>query len=227
MTEQQHFTGPEIQAYLDAGTGDRERLAMDAHLSACVSCQAEVAEWRSLFTELSAVPQFDPSIGFADRVLAGLQTAHAAAGAGAAAGAALPWHTRATRLAARVIPRSTRGWALAAAFLALPLISAAAFVAWLTSHAYVTPSTLIAFAADRSAHALEGLGSGAVAWAMKTDAVAWAVRLSGELVHRVGMSGIGTLLACIAIAITISSWVLYNNLFRSPSREVSHVSFSF
>ncbi len=218
MSELKHLSVDELQAFVEGGLVEGDRVVIESHLVACSRCTAEVGEWRSLFATLSSMPLFDPATGFAERVIAGLHTSHATA---------LSWHARAGQLAARISPKTTRGWALAAAFLALPLVSGGLFLTWLMSHAYVTPRTLLAFATDRGAHALQGLGSGTLSWLLKTDAAAWAVNMSGEVVHQVGLSGVGALLAGVAIATTLSIWVLYKNLFRSPPREASYVSFSF
>jgi hypothetical protein len=219
MTRLQHLQGDELQTFVEGGVPEGDRAMIESHLVACLRCRSEAEEWRSLFTALSSMPQFDPMIGFADRVLAGLHSSHATS--------ASPWYVRAGQLAGRIAPRTTKGWALAAAFLALPVVSGGLFLAWLMSHAYVTPRTLLAFGTDRGAHALEGLGSGAISWLLKTDVIAWTVNMSGQVVHQVGMSGVGALLAGAAFATCISIWVLYRNLFRSPSREASYVSFSF
>ncbi len=216
MSETQHISGDELQTFVEGGHPEGDRVVMESHLVACLRCQSEVEEWRSLFMALSGMPQFDPSSGFADRVIAGLHASHATA--------SLPWYVRAGQRAGRVAPKTTKGWALAAAFLALPVVSGGLFLTWLLSHAYVTPTTLLAFASDRGARALQGLGSGTISWAMKTDAAAWLVNTSGNLVHLFGLSGVGALLAGVAAGTTLSIWVLYKNLFRSPSREASYVS---
>ena len=74
---------------------------------------------------------------------------------------------------------------------------------------------------------LQSLGEGTISWALNTEAAAWAVKMSSQLVHQVGMSGVGALVATLAIATSLSIWVLYKNLFRSPSREANYVSYSF
>jgi hypothetical protein len=219
MSELQHLSGDQLQTFVEGGLPDGDRVVIESHLVACLRCQSEAEEWRSVFASLSALPQFDPSLGFADRVIAGLKWAHATA--------ALPWHVRAGQAIARVSPKTTRGWALAAAFLALPVVSVGLFMAWLMSHAYVTPRTLWAFTSDRGANALQSLGSGTIAWLMKTDVAAWTFSNGAALVQQVGMPGIGLLVATIAAATTLSIWVLYKNLFRSPSREANYVSYSF
>lgn len=219
MRESQHLDAEELQTFVEGRTPEGERAGVESHLSVCLPCQGEAEEWRSLFSALSSLPQFEPASGFADRVLAGMKQAHATA--------VLPWYVRGSRFVGRVAPKTTRGWALAAAFLALPLISGGLFVSWLISKAYVTPRTLWAFATDRGAHALQSLGEGTITWALNTEAASWAVKMSSQLVHQVGMSGVGALVAAMAIATSLSIWVLYKYLFRSTTREASYVSFSF
>jgi hypothetical protein len=130
-------------------------------------------------------------------------------------------------MVARALPKTTRGWALTTAFLAMPLVAGGAVLAWLLSHPFITPRTLWAFATDRGANALESLGSGAISWVRKTDAAAWVVRSTGALVHQIGLPGLGALLAVAAIATTLSIYVLYKNLFRTSARETNHVFYSF
>jgi anti-sigma factor RsiW len=219
MSELKHLSAEELQTFVEGGVPEGDRVVIESHLVACLRCQSEAEEWRTLFTALSGMAQFEPSAGFADRVLVGLHSSHATS--------VVPWYSRVTAAVVRVAPKTTRGWALAAAFLALPLVSAGLFLSWLLSKPYVTPHTLWAFTVDRSSHALQSLGSGTITWAMKTDVVAYSVKLAAQLVHQVGMSGVGALAAAVAFATTVSIWVLYNNLFRSPSRETSYVSYSF
>ena len=219
MSELQHLSGDQLQTFVEGGLPDGDRVVIESHLVACLRCQSEVEEWRSVFASLSVLPQFEPSQGFADRVIAGLQWAHATA--------SLPWHVRAGQAVVRVSPKTTRGWALAAAFLALPVVSIGLFMTWLMSHAYVTPRTLWAFTSDRGANALQSLGRGTIAWVMKTDVAAWTVTNGATLVQQVGVPGIGMMVATVAAATTLSIWILYKNLFRSPSREANYVSYSF
>lgn len=219
MKDSQHPNAEALQTFVEGRLPEGERAVVESHLAGCLPCQGEAHEWRSLFTALSSLPQFEPATGFADRVLAGMKQAHAAA--------VVPWYIRGTRYVSQAAPKTTRGWALAAAFLALPLVSGGIFVSWLISKAYVTPRTLWAFATDRGAHALQSLGEGTISWALNTQAAAWAVKMSSQLVHQVGMSGVGALIATLAIATSLSIWVLYKNLFRSTTREASYVSYSF
>ena len=219
MRDSLHPNAEALQTFAEGRLAEGERAVIESHVTGCQACQGEAEEWRSLFMALSALPQFEPTTGFADRVLAGMKEARAAT--------IVPWYARGSRFVRQAAPKTTRGWALAAAFLALPLVSGGLFISWLISKSYVTPQTLWAFTTDRGAHALQSLGEGTISWALNTQAAAWAVKMSSQLVHQVGMSGVGALVAALAIATTLSIWVLYKNLFRSTSPEASYVSFSF
>src|SRR4051812_13070902 len=217
MTELRHPGTEELQTFAEGRAGEGSPIA--SHVLSCVRCQTEAEEWRTLFQSLSVLPQFDPREGFPDRVMAGLKALPVRVKVGV--------HVRVLDMVARALPKTTRGWAIATAFLATPLIAGGAVLAWLLSHPFITPGTLWAFSTDRGANALESLGSGAISWAMKTDAAAWLVRNSGALVHQVGLPGVGALLACAAFATTLSIYVLYKNLFRTSARETNHVLYSF
>lgn len=219
MSEQQHMSAETLQTFAEGLLPDGDRAVVESHLAACTRCQSEAETWRTLFAALSALPHFELTAGFQDRVIAGLHSSHATS--------IVPWLSRAGQMVVRVAPKTTRGWAVAAAFLALPVVSGGILIAWLLSSPYVTAATLWSFATDRGAHALQSLGSGTISWAIKTDAAAFLVRSSGQLFHQVGMSGVGALAAGGALVTTLSAWVLYRNLFRSPSRETNYVSFSF
>ena len=102
-----HPSTERLNAFVEAGLGTPEQARVEAHLAGCPRCRDEVAELRSVFTALSEVPRFAPSLGFADRVMADVRVRQPAV-AGAAA-----WAGRLERL----VPQSTRGWAAAAAIL--------------------------------------------------------------------------------------------------------------
>ena len=223
MREYTHLEADELQTFAEGRLPEGERPAVESHLTNCASCQAEVQEWRQLFESLSVLPQYEPSAGFADRVMAGVREAHATA--------LVPWYVRsgqrASAFVVRVTPRTTRGWAFASALFALPVIASAMLMSWLMSKAYATPGALLTFGADKSAHALESLGRSTIQWALQTKLVGAIVELGGVFVQQAGLSGVGALIAVVAMAICLSIWVLYNNLFRSPTPESSYVSYSF
>lgn len=208
-----------LQGYAETALPEGERVVVESHLQACARCSAEVEEWRSLFLALAALPPLAPSTGFVDRVMARVQLP-------VAAPAWAPLIRRAGELLARVVPQSTAGWALAAAFVALPLLLGGGLLVWLFSHEYLTPATLWTFLNERAASGLQSLGGAAIAALLQTQAVAWLVATVRQLIATAGMSGIGALAAGGALMTTLSMWILYQNLFRTPTRESNHVSYS-
>ena len=58
------------QDYLDGELVPGERESFEAHLPGCAICEREVASYRRVFARVTELETWDPSEGFADRVLA-------------------------------------------------------------------------------------------------------------------------------------------------------------
>jgi predicted anti-sigma-YlaC factor YlaD len=58
-----------IQEYLDGRLSDRERRSLEAHLSTCPSCRADMEAFAVLVTGLENMPLEEPSTGFNAAVL--------------------------------------------------------------------------------------------------------------------------------------------------------------
>lgn len=67
-----------VQDYLDDELVPAERESFELHLAGCAACEAELAVYRRVFTELETLPMWDPSPDLADRVLAEVMPGHAA-----------------------------------------------------------------------------------------------------------------------------------------------------
>jgi hypothetical protein len=163
---------------------------------------------------LATLPRFAPNPGFVDRVMARVQIPQA-------------WYVRAGAAVTRFLPRSTRGWAFAAAFLALPVLAGGTFIVWLLSKSYVTTHGLWVFVTDRFASAIQAVFTRSLTFLMQTDIAAWTARTAGSLIDAGGARGIGAFAGGIAVMILICVWVLYSNLFRTPERDSNHAMFSF
>jgi hypothetical protein len=74
---------------------------------------------------------------------------------------------------------------------------------------------------------LQGMGSTVIAAVMNTDIAAWVVANVGTLISTTGMTGLGAILAGAGATTVLSAWVLYRNLFRSPSRQSDYALYSF
>jgi hypothetical protein len=125
------------------------------------------------------------------------------------------------------MPQTTRGWAFATAMLGLPAILVSGFIAWLLSRDYVSAESLWIAARDTVDRGAQRLGEAVVQSFMQTDVVAWLVANTGEFVATTGMRGVGTLMALAGAATMLSVYVLYRNLFRTPTRESHYVTYSF
>jgi hypothetical protein len=187
---------------------------LESHLLGCPRCQNEIDELRSLFTTLTSLPQFSPAPGFASRVMACVVIRR-------------PWQARAGALVARLMPRTTPGWAFAVAMLAIPVLLASGLALWLLSKDYVTTSGLWAFATDRFTLGANRVASGVVSSAIQTDVMAWLVKSIATFLAAAGLRGLGTLAALLAMLTMLSIWVLYRNLVRTPTRGSTYVTYSF
>ena len=56
---------PNVQDWLDGELAPAEAARFEAHLATCAQCEAEVASFRVVFSELRAVPLLDPRRAYA------------------------------------------------------------------------------------------------------------------------------------------------------------------
>jgi anti-sigma factor RsiW len=64
------------QDYLDGELVPAEREAFEAHLTGCAICERELAVYRRVFATVTSLETWEPSEGFADRVLAEVLPRH-------------------------------------------------------------------------------------------------------------------------------------------------------
>ena len=209
-----HPEAEQIEAYLEGGLDDAQRAVFESHLVGCSRCQGELEEWRALFTALTALPPIEPSPGFVDRVMAGVTVALASARAAAAV---------------RWLPRTTKGWSLVAAFLALPMLGLGAAVSWLVAQPW---------ASALSAEALLVLAwngvSGGAAWVsrqvttlvLQTDFARTLVSGARQFLLMAGATGVGLAAIAFCLAALGSAWILYHNLVRNSTREVNYAPYT-
>lgn len=210
-----------LEAFAAEEISAGDRAVVESHLVACDPCRSAVDEWRSLFHVLSELPSFAPSAGFGDRVMAGV-TVRA------------PWQVRARVWARhggeaveRMLPKTTRGWAWASAFLAVPVLVIGVLMVWLLSRSYMTGHDLWVFATDRIGTATTAAGAWTFSTIVESDVTVWLLRALGTVFEAGGASGVGLLAASMAAGMALSIWVLYANLFRTPTRDSNYVTYSF
>lgn len=199
------------QGELDAG----DRVVIESHLLGCLRCESRLDELRSMFHALTSLPRFAPTAGFIERVMANVRVPQ-------------HWLARATDSLARFLPRTTTGWALVAAFLALPILAGGTLFTWLLSKSYVTTHGLWVFVTESIATAFQALVSNTLTFVMQSDAVAWLAGALDSIIAAGGMRGVGAIAATAGVLTLTSIWVLYTNLIRTPHHQDStHGTFSF
>lgn len=213
-----HPDSEKLQNFVEGTLDDAGRAVLESHLLGCSACQTEVEEWRSLFNVLNELPQFAPSPMFADNIMALVKLPD-------------PWYVRAVvRIgdrAQRYAPKTSRGWALAAACLALPLTLFGVLATWWLSKPYITPSNVFAFGVHRSEEFLNSVAEGALSQVMQTDVALFLARQLDALASA-GLGGAAALLAGVAVTTIASAYILYQNLFRANAhKNDTYASYSF
>lgn len=211
---QQHPTTERLEAFVEGSLARTEREVVASHLLSCPRCDADVEDWRAIFTALATLPRFAPALGFGNRVMAHVRIPE-------------PWHSRASAWIDRLLPKSAFGWAAALAVLALPVIAGGSLLVWLLSKSYVTAHGLWVFATDRFSAAATRLAGSALTTVIESDLATWITTNITAVFGAAGVRGVGALAAGVAILTMLSIWVLYKNLFRTPNRESTYVTFSF
>lgn len=213
-----HPNTEKLQSFVEGTLDDGDRAVIHSHIVSCSSCHSEVEEWSSLFGVLATLPRFSPSIHFADNIMASVRLPD-------------PWYVRllirvGDRLQAYA-PKTTRGWAIATAFLGFPTLVFGLLTAWLLSKPYMTPSNVAAFILTRAEQMLNSTAQNAFASLLQTDIALFVVRQL-EALSNAGVGAAGALLAGVAVTTAASAYILYQNLFRADAhRNQSYVSYSF
>ena len=213
-----HPNTERLQSLVEGLLNEGDRAIIESHLLECATCQTEVEEWRSLFSVLATLPQFSPSVHFADNVMASVILPD-------------PWYVRALAKAGDrlqvIAPKTTRGWAFASAFLAVPFTIFAVLATWVMSKPYMTPSNVFAYLVSRGGQLINSIAEGATAQLLQTDVALFAARQL-EALSNAGMGAAGALLAAVAVVTASSAYILYQNLFRANAhRNQRYVSYSF
>ncbi len=205
-----HPTPERLESYVEGALDDAERAVIESHLVTCARCQAEADEWKAVFAALSSLPRFAPSPGFADRVMAGVQVRQ-------------PWTVRVMDLLRRLVPSGTTGWLLATALLALPVVTMGGLLAWLLSRPGITPETLWLFVRHRVSDGLMSLAGRAGAAVLESSTAQWVWDFAQRVFERVDTTQLGVAAAAFAVMTVVALWILYDNLFRTSSREKHYV----
>lgn len=199
--------GPDrLEAYVEGVLHDSDRVVVESHLVSCGRCRAEAEEWRAVFAALAALPRIEASPGFADRVMAGVRVPN-------------PWMARLGALIRRLVPTGTAGWVLVTAFLALPALVGGGVVAWLLSRPSITAAGLWIFILERTVDGVRSLAGRAGSALLESGAALWVWNSAKSVLAGVGTVELGAAAAAFAVVMLLSLWILYDNLFRTSTRE--------
>lgn len=209
-----HPTDDRFEAYVEGRLEDAHQASLESHVVACGRCQTRLEEWRGVFAALEALPRLAPSPRFGDAVMARVRIAR-------------PWHATALARVRAWAPHSTRGWAAAVALLALPVVLGGGVLAWLVSRSYVTASGLWIFGKDVFAASANRLAAETSSALLQSSLVTRLVAQGEAFYATAGVQGIGLVATMALLSTTLSIWVLYRNLIRTPEREMNHASYCF
>ena len=208
-----HPPAERLDELVEGSLDQRERLVVESHLVGCSQCQSEVADVRALFSALARMQHFDPAPGFVNRVMLHVRLPE-------------PWWQRASRMVGAFAPRTSRGWAFASAMFALPLVGVGSVVLWLLSKPYVTGDGLVAFTTAQASTRIGAAWQSFIGLVIKSDITLFFAR-SLEAMASSGVAGAGAVAALFAGLSILSAYVLYQNLFRTPTPRSDYASYSF
>jgi len=228
MSELFHPTNDHLEAFVEGTLPASDRVIVESHLLGCSRCQTSVEEWRNLFSALSGLPQFEPTPDFTDRVMAHVRMPVPSLWRQYAGREVWARYTdRVGAALSRLTPQTTLGLSLAAACMGLPIVLLAGIGAWLLQQAALTPREALTHVSTWMVEGLQGVGATAVSTVVQTDVAVWLMGRFAEIIETGGLTGIGTALGVAGVSAVLSAWVLYRNLFRSPTRGSNHVLYSF
>lgn len=214
MSEPRNHPEPErLEAYVEASLDAAGDAAVRAHLAACPRCREEVEELQSLFSLLAELGHFSPGAAFADRVMVGVRIRR-------------PWFAAAAEWLDRLAPKTTRGWAVAIALIALPVLGAGLLAWWLISQPGVTAQGLWLVGSDLAARSVSTGWQWALGRVAESTFAAQALSLL-DAATAIGRGGLGLAVVMFATLTAASVWILYQNLFRTEARRSDYASYVF
>ena len=177
-------------------------LAME-HVRRCARCSGELDASRALIQALSSLPHFDPSPSFAQNVMARVLLPATAAQAVARR---------------RWLPRTRRGWTMAAVGALAPLLPLLGLLTWLAGRG-MSPGALFGVGSRWATQAGWSLLVRVTEAVVKSGLFQWVVTTGSDLVG--GTRGLSVAGVMFAVAIPLSGWMLLR-LLRTPVGGMTH-----
>jgi len=208
-----HPTPERLEAFVEDGLDGADRAVVASHLTTCARCHTEVAELRSLFEALADLPELSPSMGFANRVMQSVRVRR-------------PVMERVNEWIERLTPSTDRGWAIATALIAMPVLALGVVAWWIFSQPEVSVQSIWLVTTVMAGE----VTAGAWQWAWTRFAASNLAIWTGVLLDSaasLGRGGLGLAAVMFATMTVASVYVLYENLFRTHARRTEHASFLF
>jgi anti-sigma factor RsiW len=203
-----HASAERLQELLEGMLPARADARLQAHLRSCEACGAEADAWHAVFGALDGLDRFEPSEGFAARVMDGFAIR---APAPARVPAPAPVWSPLVAAARRLVPRTRRAWAALSGIAVTPAVTVALVFYAVFSHPTLTPSALASYLwwqiTDVGAWAWNGMSSFALESAPLFDAYALVESVASKPLLAAG----GLLIYAAACAFALR--VLYRQLF--------------
>lgn len=209
-----HPDAERLEAYLEGTLEQSERALFESHLVSCPRCQGDLEDWQALFFALDALPELEPSPDFADRVMERVTI--------------MPYSAQA-KATSRWWPRTTKGWSVIAAFLALPVVGLTTLVGWLLNQPWATSLTaqgVVTYTVNGLQTGLSWLTGEAESAILANALVQSALTLAKQYMATAGTGGVGLAAAALVLTVGWSTWVLYNNLIRNSTRDAQYAPYT-
>lgn len=204
MTEPNAHLPPWILEELaEDALSPRERDHALEHVRRCAQCAGDLDASRALIQALSSLPRFSPSPFFADSVMARV---------------ALPATAVQAVARRRWLPRTRRGWAMAAVGALAPLLPLFALLTWLAGRG-MSPGALFGVGGRWATQAVWALLVRVTEAVVRSGPFQWAVTTGSDLVG--GTRGLSVAGVMFAVAIPLSGWMLVR-LLRTPVGGMTH-----
>lgn len=217
----EHVPAGVLQDFIESSLPAPTMARVSEHLEGCVGCAAEAGTWRAVVARLDSLDRLEPSVGFSDRVVAGLRAAPAAP---IRVRTRQPLRTRALAAARRLVPQTRRAWAALSGVAVTPAVTVGLVFYVVFSHPTLTLGSLASFAwwqmMDLTTAALSTLAAAAVQSSEAFGAYSLVELLASAPAMVAGGVVAYTMICALALR------VLYKNLFtvRSTHGRRAHVS---
>ncbi|HEX2093021.1 MAG TPA: zf-HC2 domain-containing protein [Longimicrobiaceae bacterium] len=203
-----HVPLSSLELFVEDALPPEERDEVQEHVRQCGYCAAELEACRAFLASLAQLPDFDPSPGFADAVMARVIIR--------------PRTSPALTRVRQWLPATRRGWMMLWTALLAPLTPLVAVAAWLLSHPLVSAGGLWSMGQRWAVDAAESVGAGVAGLVAQSGIWGWGQ----DVVAAVWQNPFGLLSLTVlfmALATPVSAWSLVR-LLRTPMGGMTHAN---